>query len=165
VLEQPGVAGHQRRGGEAHRLPQGEVPRHHRQHRPQWTVDGVGPAGVDRGRVGGGLIGQEALGVLGVEPAGGGALGRLGLGRGQRLAHLGGHHRGYAVALGVEQVGGGPHPGGPLGEAGAAQHLEVTGGPADAQVDLGLGHRVEPLHNLAGRRVRGGNRHDVGLSG
>ncbi len=38
VLEQSGVAGHQRRGGEAEHLPEGEVPRHDRQHGAQWLV-------------------------------------------------------------------------------------------------------------------------------
>ena len=59
VLEQPDVAGRQRRGGEPHRLPEREVPRHDRQHHADRQVVGVGlrrvdAAGVDR------LVGQEA---------------------------------------------------------------------------------------------------------
>jgi hypothetical protein len=49
----------------------------------------------------GGLIGQEAGRVLGVVPAIRGALDDLLAGRGQRLAHLGGHHGRDLVLLAV----------------------------------------------------------------
>ena len=38
VLEQPHVAGHERRRGEAEDLPEGEVPGHDREHRPDRLV-------------------------------------------------------------------------------------------------------------------------------
>ncbi len=69
VLEQADVAGHQRRSGEPHGLPEREVPRHDRQHRRRSAGTGRRPrlaftdAGVHR------LVGQELGGVLGVEPA------------------------------------------------------------------------------------------------
>ena len=93
VLEQADVAGHERRGGEPHGLPQREVPRHHGQHRAERLPAGVGAGRADGAGVGR-LVGQEGLGVLGEVAARLGALERLGLGRGQGLAHLGGHHGG-----------------------------------------------------------------------
>ncbi len=42
VLEQADVAGHERRGGEPHGLPQREVPRHDGQHRAERLPAGVG---------------------------------------------------------------------------------------------------------------------------
>ena len=92
VLEQADVAGHQRRRGEADHLPEREVPRHHRQHRRRAAGSertlASRPLGLD------GSSAQEALGVLGVVAAGGGALlGLLATAAPIELAHLGGHQR------------------------------------------------------------------------
>ena len=76
VLQQRGVAGHQRRGGESKHLPQREVPRHHSQHHPDRLIGH--PAAVRRRVVG--LVGQEGLGVFGVELQPVGALVHLGPG-------------------------------------------------------------------------------------
>jgi hypothetical protein len=53
--------------------------------------------------------------VLGVVAAARRALADLGAGGRERLAHLERHERGGLLGLGVEQVGGGAHPPGPLG--------------------------------------------------
>ena len=69
VLEQAHIAGHQGRGGEAHDLPQREVPGHDGEDRPEGLVAGVGrggPHGLGIGR----FVGQKPLGVLGEVAAG-----------------------------------------------------------------------------------------------
>ena len=53
VLEQPDVARHQRRRGEAHRLPEREVPRHDRQDDADRLIGDEGLRRADGIRVGG----------------------------------------------------------------------------------------------------------------
>ena len=105
VLEQPDVAGHQRRRGEAEHLPEREVPRHDREHRAERLVGDEAPrgAGLD------GLVGEEPLGVLGVVAAAQRALRRLLDGGLERLAHLGHHQAAERVLLGLEDLGGLEH--------------------------------------------------------
>ncbi len=111
VLEQPDVAHHERRRGEADHLPEREVPRHDGQHRAEWLVVHVGlrPAGGDR------LVGQQRLGVLGEPAQADGALRHLGLGGGERLAHLGREDARHVGHLPLEQLGRGQQMAGPLG--------------------------------------------------
>ncbi len=88
MLEQSHVARGQRGSGEPEDLPEGEVPRHHGEDRPDRLVD-------DQAAIGAGLdhfVGQEALGVLGIIAAAPGALHRLVHRRLQGLAHLQ-HHQ------------------------------------------------------------------------
>ena len=158
VLEQPDVAREQCRGREAHGLPQREVPRHDRQHRTERLPADVRPRGLDRAGVDL-LVGQDRRAVLGVVAAGRGALEDLGLRRLDRLAHLEGHERGRLVRLGLQQVGRGPQPSGPLLVRRPAVGAEGHRRPLEAGVELLLGQRVEGLHDLAGRGVGRGDRH------
>jgi len=94
VLEQCGVAGHQRRRGETERLPEGEIPWHHRQQDAD-RVEGderFRPADVHR------LPGEIFLRALGEPVALDGALLDFGAAVGQCLAHLLGHQRRKIVA-------------------------------------------------------------------
>jgi hypothetical protein len=158
VLEQPDVAGEQRRGGEAHRLPQREVPRHDRQHRAERLPADVRPAGPDRGRVDL-LVGQERRTVVGVVPEPHGALGDLGPGRRDRLAHLERHQLGRRLRLGVEQVGRRAQPSGTLLVRGPAVAAEGDRRPLEARVELLLAELLEGPDDLAGRGVGGRDRH------
>ena len=160
MLEQPDVAGHQRRRGEAHRLPEREVPRHDGEHRAERLVAGVRP---DRLRPPSASTGSSASicsRVLGVEAAARRALADLGLGRRERLAHLGGHQLGDCVGLGVEQVGGGAHPAGPLGERRPpVGRGSAAAARAEPVLELAVGQRLEGLEHLAGGRVGRRDRH------
>ncbi len=67
VLEQPDVAGHQRRRGEPEHLPEREVPGHDGQHRPERLVaDEAAARRWCRTR----FVGQQPFGVFGVVAAG-----------------------------------------------------------------------------------------------
>ena len=83
--------------------------------------------------------------MLGVEAAAGGALADLGLGRLERLAHLGRHQLGERVGLRVEQVGRGPHPPGALG---------VRREPVRREGRRGAG-RAGPRTSAVGQRLEG----------
>ena len=106
VLEQAHVARHQRRRDETEDLPERKIPGHHGEHRADGLVadEALRAAGIHR------LVGQQALGVLGVVAAGGGALGGL-LARGlQRLAHFERHDARECVLLRFQDFRGAPHP-------------------------------------------------------
>ncbi len=85
----PALPGHQRRCGEPDHLPEGEVPRHHRQDRAERTVDR--PRRRMRRRTGD--VGQHCLGLVGIELADPCALLDLAQPTGEGFAHLGGHEQ------------------------------------------------------------------------
>ena len=58
-------------------------------------------------------------------------------------------------------VGGGVHPPGPVVERRAPVLDGRRRGPSDAFVDLGVGQRLERLLDLAGRRIRRRNGHEI----
>jgi hypothetical protein len=89
MLQHRGIAGHQRRGGEAEDLPEREIPRHDREHRSQRPEHHLGVSAVELDRLGR----QERLGVRGIEIAISGALLDLRAAFGERLAHFAGHQR------------------------------------------------------------------------
>jgi hypothetical protein len=109
----------------------------------------------------GGFVCQEPGGVFGVIPAGGGALGNLLPGGGQRLAHLGRHHRRDLVLLVVQDPGRSLHPSGSFVKAGQAVAGVGSRGCGQAALDVFLAHLVIGLHGLPGRRVDGRDRHDL----
>jgi hypothetical protein len=159
VLEDADVARHQRRRGEPHGLPQRKVPRHDGQHHPKGLIPDICLGCADRWRVGG-LVGEQLLGVLGVEAKTLGALERFGLGRGQRLTHFEGHHGCGFVGLLFQQVGGGVGPLGALGEGGGMAVVEEPlVGTRDCCLDFIVGCRGEGLDRLAGGRVDRGDGH------
>jgi hypothetical protein len=102
VLEQPRVASHECGRREAKDLPEGEVPRHHREHDADRLIeDEAFPV------LGGNVAAREMLlGVLRVVAAGGGALRRLLHRRANRLAHFSGHQASKLTAFLLEQLGG-----------------------------------------------------------
>ena len=158
VLEQADVAGHEGRGGEAHGLPQREVPGHDGEDGPDRQVAGVGLLGADGARIDR-LVGQERLGVLGIEPAGLGALQGLGLRRLQGLAHLRRHDRGDGIGFLVQDVGRRLQPPGPLGEGGQPVALEGRIRPGELGVELLDRERIKRLDRLPGRRIHSGDGH------
>ena len=106
VLEQADVAGHERGSEEAEDLPEGEVPGHDGEDDAEGVV-----ADVALGVLGGDAFGgEDAGGVVGVVAADGGALGDLGAGGDEGLAHLGGHGDGELFEVGFEQRGEAAHP-------------------------------------------------------
>ncbi len=105
VLEQARVAGHQRRGGEAEHLPEGEVPGHHRQHETERLEGHVAPRGVRSARA---RAARKRSRVLGVVVAAAGALVGLGAALGQRLAHLERHQARQLVPPLAQQRAGAP---------------------------------------------------------
>jgi len=163
VLEQSDVARHQRRRGEADRLPERKVPRHHGQHHAKRLPPGVGLLRPDLRRLRR-LVGEQLLGVLGVVPKTRGALDRFGLRRLQRLTHLEGHHGPDFVGFLLQEVGGGVGPFGALGERGGAVVVqEALVGAGDCCFDIAVSGGGEGFDCLAGGRVDGRDGHG-GLS-
>ena len=160
VLQQPDVAGHQGGGGEAHHLPEREIPRHDGQDRPERLIADVGVLGAHSAGVAR-LVGEVPGGVLGVIPAGAGALGDLLPGGGQRLAHLGGHHGRDLVLLLIQDAGCAVHPPGPFGKTSQAVACVRRRRGGQAALDLRLAHLVKGLQGLPGRGVDGRDRHGV----
>ena len=158
MLEDPDVAGHQRRRDESNGLPEREVPRHHRQHHPERLPAGVSALRADLRRLGR-LVGQELLGVLGVITETLGALEHFSFGRLEGLTHLEGHHRPDVVGFLLEQVSGGVRPLGALRERGVAIVEEALVSAADRRLDVAVGGGVEGFDCLAGGRVDSGDGH------
>jgi len=151
VLEHAGVARHQGRGREPEDLPIGEVPGHDRQYHAQRLVGDVAVRGGRRDV----LVGQEPLGVLGIEVAGPGAFLDLGLGVADRLAHLAGGIEAETRLVGPQVGSGALHQGGPVGEAAPAPLTLGSHGPVEGRVQLGLGVQGERLELGTGRGVDG----------
>ncbi len=97
MFQQPGISGHEGRGGEAEDLPEGEVPRHDGKDDAQGTMGDVGFAGV----AGNNLVGKKILGVVGIEITASGAFVDLGPPLNNRLAHLQRHGAGVTVGVGA----------------------------------------------------------------
>ncbi len=116
-----------------------------------------------RGRGRDGLVGQQALAVVGEPAQTQGALGHLGLGGGERLAHLGGQDAGHVGHLTLEELGRRDQVAGPLGVGGAFVVGVGVGGALDQRVDLRGRERGEFLLRLAGGGVDGGEGHDPNL--
>ncbi|CAO0831782.1 hypothetical protein SMICM17S_09809 [Streptomyces microflavus] len=165
VLEEAYVARHQRGGGEAHHLPEREVPRHHGEDDTERAVADQGPGGTGVRHVGGVrvLVGEQALRVGRVPAHRLGALGRLGTGRGDRLAHFEGHRAGDGVAVRVQQVGGPVQPDGTLLERGGAVLLEGGVGGGDPALGLLLAQGVVGPDQFAVRGVDRRDGHGSGL--
>ena len=101
VLEQADVAGHESGREKTEDLPEGEVPGHDGEDDAERVPADEGVEGrcVER------LRRKDAGGVFGVVAAGGGALGDLGAGLGDGLAHLGGDERGEVGGLALQKAG------------------------------------------------------------
>jgi hypothetical protein len=153
VLEQAGVARHERRGRESDHLPERVVPRHDREHDTDRRVAGAGGGGVHRRRIGERLRRQELLGVIGVVTHPFRALEHLGAGSGDRTAHLDGDDACDPVDIVFEQLRGSLHPLGALREGGRSQGSERRVGCRDPALDLGFVMRFERLLGLARERV------------
>lgn len=159
MLEEPRVAGHQRGGGEADHLPDGVVPRHHRQHHAQRLVGRVGVRSADDTRIGQRGPGQELLGAVGVEAHGVRGLPHLAARLRERLAHFERDELGHLLDIAVEQIGGGVHPAPAGGEVRRPQGAVRRVGGGDARVDLGVVVLVEAGDGLTGGGVDGGDGH------
>ncbi len=165
MLEQSDVARHERGGGEAHDLPEREVPRHHGEddaERPVADQRAGGARVVDVVgiRV---LVREQPLGAGGVPAHRLGALGRLRAGRRDGLAHLDGHGAGDGVAVLVEEVGGPVQPGRALFEGGGAVLAEGLRGGGDPAFGLIVAEGVERPDQFAVRGVDRRDGHGSGL--
>ncbi len=165
VLEQSDVARHERGGGEAHDLPEREVPRHHGEddaERPVADQRAGGARVVDvvGVRV---LVREQPLGAGGVPAHRLGALGRLRAGRRDGLAHLDGHGAGDGDAVLVEEVGGPVQPGRALFEGGGAVLAEGLRGGGDPAFGLVVAEGVERPDQFAVRGVDRRDGHGSGL--
>jgi hypothetical protein len=87
VLQQHRVAGRERRRRAAEQLPKREVPRHHRQHRPERLTGDQAAPGIG----GDEFVGKIGVGVLRIVLADQRALVDLRLGLADQLAHLSAH--------------------------------------------------------------------------
>ena len=104
MLEQPHVARHQGRSGKAHQLPEREVPRHHREDRPQRQVADVALVGIGLDL----LVGEKAGAVFCEIAAGPGAFLRFRHGRLVGLAHFLGHQARPLVLFALQDLCGLP---------------------------------------------------------
>ena len=152
MLQEADVPRHERRGGEAEDLPEGEVPGHDGEHRPE-RQEADERARRARLHL---LVGEEALAVLGVEAADPGALLGLGDGRPEGLAHLEGHDPTPVLLAALEHVPGAGEQGGALGEWAPAPGAEGRRRTGEPGVELGVRDLVEAPERLAGRGVHRG---------
>ncbi len=161
VLEEHHVAGHDRRDAEAHDLPEGEVPGHDGQDRPEGVEadPAAASAGLDR------LGGEEARGVLREVAHRQGALGRLALSGREGLAHLAREHLADHGDLALDELGGAGHDEGAVRDRRGAPGPE--GGPGGLQALLELGRSGDGVlgEDLARGRVGGDERHGTSLPG
>ena len=155
MLQQPDVPGHERRRGESEDLPEGKIPRHHRQDDTERLVEHEAFA-VLRANV---ALGQVRFGILCVVPARGRALGRLFHSGPNGLAHLQGHQATELRTPRLEQVGRFHHDRGPLGEGGPAPPIPRL--PRLGYTCLDLRFRVgrDRRERFASRRVDGRKAH------
>jgi len=149
VLEDSGVARHQRRRGKAEQLPEREIPRHDGQHRAERRKLHVAVGGARRMR----LRCQEALGVVGEVGAGPRTFLDLGFGFDDGLAHFSRGERRQATLLGPQIRRRGAHAWRAVGEGHAAPRRERTVRTGQRRLDLGVGRRRKPPQHLFGCRV------------
>jgi hypothetical protein len=110
-----------------------------------------------------GFGGEDGGGVVGVVAAAEGALGDLGAGLGDGLAHLGGDQGGEICGLGLEQVRELAHAKGAMCERDVKVLAEGDLGEADLLEERLFGERGEVLQELAGGRVEGLDGHTWSL--
>ena len=125
MLQQTGVAGHQRRRSEPEHLPEREVPGHHGEDRPER----IEPHEAARGVALVGLVGEKIGGALGVVVAGPRTLLRLGFALRERLPHLERHGTGVRALALAQQPRGAAHQPRPLPEVAAPPVGERPLGP------------------------------------
>jgi hypothetical protein len=159
ILEKVGVARHERRSGEAHHLPQRQVPRRDGKHHAERLPHRPGFRGAHRGGIVEWLVREERLGLAGVEAHAVHALGDLRGGLRDGLAHLQGEQPRQRGGIGLDDVGCGVHPRRPLREAGSGQRGGGPGGLGDPAFDLSRVVRLEGLHSLAGGGIDSCDRH------
>jgi hypothetical protein len=158
VFEQADVSGHQCRREKTEDLPEGKVPRHHRED----NAEGI-PADVAVIAVGRNLFGREnACGVLGVIATGSGAFQHL-LARGvERLAHLFGNDGGKVFRLVLEDRRELAHAQSAMFERNALVGAECFRGEGDLLTDGSVVEWTEAAKQLA---VGGIDRFDGHVSG
>ena len=160
VLEQPDVAGHQRRRGEPDDLPEREVPRHHREHRTERLVPHVRarsrrphPRRPARRRASRPRAARRSDNPSRTSAP------RRGPRRSSCPSRSSSRGRSRRSR---------PRARRPPRSSSRARSSKVVApvlrrsgrGPGDAFVDLRVGQRLERLLDLAGRRIRRRNRHD-----
>ena len=127
VLEQPDVADHEGRRGEADHLPEREVPRHDGQHHAEGLVAHV----RRRGRGGDRLVGQERLAVSANQRRTMAHLDTSPLAAAKVLPISVVRIAGHVGHLALEQLGRGDQVAGPFGEGGAPVLGEGGLGPVE----------------------------------
>jgi hypothetical protein len=149
MLEQPDVARHQGWGGKADHLPEREVPRHHREDRPERQVADVALIGVGLDR----FVGEQAPAVFREMAASPGAFLRFRHGRLVGLAHFPGHHLRPPVLLALQDLCRLGEPAGARGEGGRAVGTERLLRPRQSRFQLRVADLVEALDELAGAGI------------
>ncbi len=155
VLEQPDIARHERRSGEANDLPEWIIPRHDGEHRAERLI----PNPAAPVRVGRRFIGQQLLRLFGEVTAGRGALPCLVEGLLDRLAHFQRHQPAQALVFGLEQPGKAEHLFPALRQGGLTMPLKRGDGPRQLRVELGRSEGGKGPHHFAGGGVDGCERH------
>ena len=156
VLEQTHVAGHQGRGGEAHYLPEGEVPGHHGQHHAQRLIADEAAAGIGFHQ----LVGQKSFGVLGIVLAAGRALQHLSPAVGDGFAHFQGHEAGQGILALAQQGGGAAQYAGAVGKGGGGPGGRGPVRLAQQALGFGPGERGKAPQHPPGVRVERFNGHN-----
>src|SRR5437879_7842623 len=144
VLKNPRVPRHQRRGGEAKDLPEGKLPRHERQHRPEWFESYVAAGRVGLAR----LIRQKSLGVLGVVVTDRRAFLYLRLTLDDRFSHLEGHGPRILFSRGPQDSGGFPHLFCAIRKRPAPPFVESRVCSFQDSIDFARRHFLETLQHL-----------------
>jgi len=150
VLEERDVAGDERGRGEAEHLPEGEVPRHDREHRAErQPAHEGGPRAVG----GEALVGEVRGGVRGVMAAGARALVDLGQRGAERLAHLLDDGAGQRDPLGLEEPRRLVEPRRAFVDRAPARHHRRARRRRQLPLDAGVVELVEARDLLPGGRV------------
>ena len=156
MLQQADITRHQGRSGKADHLPERKIPRHHCQYRPDGQISNKT---LLRSRVDH-FVGQKPLGVLGVVPAGSGALECLGDRGLKGLAHLQRHQLGIFFFVPFENLRCLQHAFGALGERSLPLTPECCYRQLQLLLDFSVREWVESLDQFAGGRIDGGNGHE-----
>ena len=157
MLEQPDIARHQRRCRKPNHLPERKIPRHHRENRPDRQIADEALLRPRLHR----LVGHEALSVLGIVAAGGGALNRFRHGGLVGLAHFECHQVRELLLVALQDFGRLQHAPGAHGKWSLQLGLERADCGLQFLLNLSFGKRLECLDDFAGGGINRCNGHKL----